>query len=131
MWIAEALLVVSFVVIGVARPTPHSDAFAKKRGIEESNRLKRERIRRAESDYLKSNPLLEKLYTLTIITFVVGFGFVMVFSIHAAGSNVSKTSTAMIVAGYVIQGGSLLVFAACALRKRKYIARSLISEEKQ
>jgi hypothetical protein len=128
MWIAEALLLVGFVVIGVWRPTPHSDAYAKKHGFEERNRLKRASIRRAEADYQDGNPLLEKLYTLSIVTFVVGFGFVMLFSVHATGTNLSSASTAIVVAGYVIQGCSLLVFAVCALRKRQYIAKSLISD---
>ena len=131
MWIAEALLIVSFVVIGAARPTPYSDAFARRRGIEGSNRLKRERIRRAENDYQNRNPLLEKIYTLTIITFAIGLSLVLLFQVHPTDSSLSNVSKAVIVGGYVIQCGSFLVFAACALKKRKYIVKSLISEEKQ
>src|SRR5580704_11384861 len=72
MWIAEALLVVSFFVIGSARPTAQSDAVARRRGVEAENRRKRELIHQAEGDYATNNPRSERTYTFSIVTFFGG-----------------------------------------------------------
>jgi hypothetical protein len=131
MWIAEGLLILGFFVIGTARPTPRSDAVAKKRGLEESNRSRTERIRRAEDDYRSQNPQLERTYRVAITIFFIGVGMVLLFDIHSAGETLFSSLSAIVALGYVVQVIALVTFSVCALRKRRYIVHAIAEGDRE
>ena len=86
MWLAEFVFVLGFFVTGAAlMPAPQSDAVARRRGTEESDRRKRETIRRALADYKIDNPRSERVYRVSVVLFVVGVGLVLLFDIERAG----------------------------------------------
>jgi hypothetical protein len=126
MWLVEFIFVVGFFLGGAAlMPTPHSDAFARKRGIEESNRLKRDTIRRSLAEYKAANPLSDRIYRASIVMFVVGFGLVMLFDISAPESGLSTPSTVVVALGYLVQTLALATFTYVAIAKRRFITAAL------
>jgi protein-S-isoprenylcysteine O-methyltransferase Ste14 len=126
MWLAEVIFVVGFFVAGAAlMPTPQSDAVARKRGNEESNRRKRDTIRRALADYKNDNPGSQWLYRASVVLFVVGVGLVLLFDISAPESGLSTASTVMIVVGYILQAVALATFVSAAIAKRRFVTAAL------
>lgn len=113
MWLAEFIFLLVFFVSGSVTPTAQSDAVARRRNVEDRNRLKREAIRRANEDFRIEYPMYAQVYTVSIGTFFLGAVLVLVWAIPGL--------TFMIALGYVVQVLSLCVFVVCALKKRKYV----------
>lgn len=129
MWLVELIFLLVFFVGGAAlMPTAHSDSFARQRGIEDSNRQKRETIKRALADYKRDNPGWERIYTGSMVLLVTGFGLVMLFSVHASGSSLSAASTVAVAAGYLLQALALGAFINAAIAKRRYIKAALVEQ---
>ena len=125
MWLAQFIFLAIFFVVGVLTPTPTSDSVARKRGIEESNRRKRETIRQANEDFKIESPIYAQLYTVTIGTFFLGAGLIILWSVPGPNSWFSPVETFVVGLGYVVQTLSLCVFVVCALTKRQYIVSEL------
>ena len=87
--------------------------------------MKTKTIRQAEADYRDNNPLLERVYKISIFTFVFGVALVLLFDIHSADGDLSSTSVGVVDIGYAVQTISLLTFAVCALKKRRYVVGAL------
>jgi len=129
MWLAEFVFVLGFFVTGAAlMPAPQSDAVARRRGTEESDRRKRETIRRALADYKIDNPRSERVYRVSVVLFVVGVGLVLLFDISAPGSGLSTASAVMVVVGYLLQAAAIATFINAAVDKRRFVTAALRDE---
>jgi hypothetical protein len=126
MWLAQFIFLVVFFVAGAAlMPTPTTDSIARKRGIEESNRRKRETIRRAIEEFGIENPMYAQLYRVSIGTFFLGAVLVLLFNITGPNGGLSTVATFVVGLGYVVQTLSLCVFLVCAVKKRQYVVSKL------
>ena len=129
MWIAETVLVLGGVVVGLWMPTDHSDSFALNRGIQEKNLRKRAILRSATSDYNQRFPWSEPLYNGSIVAFGLGFTLVMISATHASSDVLSQSQQVGIAVGFAIQILAFGVFAVCSLTRRHALAEALRQEK--